>query len=346
VLRRAIEQVASAAVRPAGADSFLNEIGIECPLVQAGMGGGVSGGTLAGAVSAAGGLGTVGMMGSRAFAAALREAHRRARGRPVAANLLVPFIRRTHVDACAEGDAALVVLHGGCSRRWIARLRKRGLKVLVTVGTPEQARSALAVQASGLVVQGFEAGGHLLGVEPIEHALPKVVDVADGVPVLAAGGVADAQDVRRLLDLGATAAIAGTRFLLTEESAAHPDYKQRLIGAERTLATLLFGLGWPLRHRVVPNAATERWCSRHELGSPIVRMANRISAPLGRLTPLEQMGRLTALQRPELPFFTPALPLEGMPADTVERSALYAGETVRRMYDVIPAAQAVSRLAP
>jgi nitronate monooxygenase len=333
-------------VTPLGADSFLNEIGIECPLVQAGMGGGVAGGALAGAVSAAGGLGTVGMMGPRAFAAALREAHRRALGRPVAANLLVPFIRQAHVDACAEADTALVVLHGGCSRRWIARLRKRGLKVLVTVGTPEQARSALAAQASGLVVQGFEAGGHLLGVEPIEQALPKVVDIAAGVPVLAAGGVADAQDVERLVDLGATAAVAGTRFLLTEESAAHPEYKQRLTGAERTLATLLFGVGWPLRHRVIPNAATERWCSRHELGSPIVRMVSRISAPLGRLTPLEQMGRLTALQRPELPFFTPALPLEGMPADSVERSALYAGETVRRMYDVIPAAQAVSRLAP
>jgi NAD(P)H-dependent flavin oxidoreductase YrpB (nitropropane dioxygenase family) len=264
----------------------------------------------------------------------------------VAATLLVPFIRQAHVDACAEADVALVVLHGGCSRRWIARLRKRGLKVFVTVGTPEQAHSALAAQACGLVIQGFEAGGHLLGVEPIEHALPKLVDVAGGVPVLAAGGVADARDVERLLDLGAKAAIAGTRFLLTEESAAHPEYKQRVIDAERTLATLLFGVGWPLRHRVIPNAATERWCSRHELGPPIVRMANRVSAPLGRLTPLEEMGRLTALQRAELPFFTPALPLEGMPADTVERSALYAGETVRRMHDVILAAQAVSRLAP
>lgn len=51
-------------------------------------------------------------------------------------------------------------------------------------------------------------------------------------------------------------------------------------------------------------------------------------------------------QRTGLPFFTPALPLEGMPADTVERSALYAGETVRRVHEVIPAAQAVSRLTP
>lgn len=333
-------------MRPPGADSFLDEIGIACPVVQAGMGGGVSGGELAGAVSAAGALGTVGMMAPRAFAAALREARRRAPDRPVAANLLAPFIRRAHVDACAEARVALVVLHGGCSRKWIARLRERGLKVFVTVGAPEQARTALAAHASGLVVQGVEAGGHLLGVEPIERALSKVLDVADDVPVLAAGGVADATDVRRLLDAGAVAAVAGTRFLLTEESAAHPAYKRRVVDAERTLATLLFGVGWPLRHRVIPNAATERWCGDTELGPRIVQLIGRLSAPIGRVAPLDAMGGLVALQRPGLPFFSPALPLASMPADTVERSALYAGETAARLHDIIPAARAVERLAP
>jgi NAD(P)H-dependent flavin oxidoreductase YrpB (nitropropane dioxygenase family) len=329
-----------------GANNFVNYLGIERPVVQAGMGGGVADGALAGAVSAAGGLGTVGMMAPRAFAGALRDAQRRAPDRPVAANLLVPFVRQAHVDACAEAGVALVVLHGGCSPRWIKRLRDRELTVFVTVGAPEQARTALTAHASGLVVQGLEAGGHLMGVEPIEQALPKVLDVAGDAPVLAAGGVADAHDVRRLLDMGAVAAIAGTRFLLTEESAAHPEYKRRVVGAERTLATLLFGVGWPLRHRVIPNAATERWCTQNELGPPIARVTGRISAPLGRLTPLDAMGRLVALQRPGLPFFTPALPLSGMSPDTIERSALYAGETVRRLHDVIPAAEAVRRLAP
>jgi nitronate monooxygenase len=332
-------------VTPRSANNFPNEMGIECPVVQAGMGGGVAGGPLAGAVSAAGGLGTVGMMAPRAFAGALREAHRRAPGLPVAANLLVPFIRQAHVDACAEGNAALVVLHGGCSRKWIARLRERGLAVFVTVGTSAQARDALAAHANGLVAQGIEAGGHLLAVEPIERALPKVLEVAGDAPVLAAGGVAEAQDVQRLLDMGAAAAVAGTRFLLCEESAAHPEYKHRVLGAERTLATLLFGIGWPLPHRVIPNSATEHWCSRDELGPPIVRACSHLSAPLGRITPLDTMGRFTALQRPGLPFFTPALPLAGMPADTVERTALYAGETSRRLHDILTAEQAVARLA-
>jgi NAD(P)H-dependent flavin oxidoreductase YrpB (nitropropane dioxygenase family) len=320
--------------------------GIECPVVQAGMAGGVARAELAGAVSAAGGLGTVGMMAPKTFAAALKEAHRRAPGRPVAANLLVPFIRSAHVRICVEEDAALVVIHGGISRKWISRLRERDLQVFVTVGTREQARRALEAHATGLVVQGSEAGGHLVGVEPVALALPRVLDVAGDAPVLAAGGVANAPDVRRLLDMGAAAAIAGTRFLLTEESCAHPEYKQRVLENDATIATLLFGVGWPLRHRVIPNAATERWCNAKELGPAVARVAGRLSAPLGRLTPLDAMGTLATLQRPGVPFFTPGLPLAGMPTRMIDSCALYAGQTAVHFNDTITAAQAVERLAP
>ncbi len=328
------------------AGGFLEQLRLESPVVQAGMAGGVAGGALAGAVSAAGGLGTVGMMAPRALAKALADARRRAPRRPVAANLLLPFVRQAHVTACLEADVALVVLHGGLSRRWVSNMRERGLLVFVTVGTPDQASAALAAGASGLVVQGGEAGGHLVGVEPIKQALPRVLDVACDAPVLAAGGVAGSEDVSGLLRLGAAAAIAGTRFLLTEESAAHEEYKRRVVSAQRTLATLLFGIGWPLLHRVVPNAATERWCRRDELGPRLSRLASKLSAPLGRLTPIGATGRLVALQQAGLPLFSPALPLQGMPASTVDCCALYAGETVRRLHDVVPAARAVELLTP
>lgn len=310
------------------------------------MAGGVAGGALAGAVSEAGGLGTVGMMGPSAFARALSEARNRAPGRPVAANLLMPFIRQAHLRACAENRVSLVVLHGGISRRWIGRLRRRGLFVLVTVGTPQQAIAALAAGASGLVVQGDEAGGHLMGIEPIEHALPRVLDVAGDAPVLAAGGVSEAKDVRRLLELGACAAVAGTRFLLTDESSAHDEYKRRVLAAQRTLATMLFGLGWPLRHRVVPNAATERWCDAGGREPLAVRLAAIASAPIGRLSPMQSMGSVASLQRARLPFFTPALPLRGMPREAVDSCALYAGESALRISDIVSAADAVAQLAP
>lgn len=322
-------------------------IGLEHPVVQAGMAA-VAGADLAGSVSAAGGLGTVGMMAPRALAAALAKARMRAPGRPVAANLIVPFTRRAHVDVCIEGRATLVVLHGRLAPGWTRRLRAGGVPVFQTVGTGEQARRALRDGASGLVVQGAEAGGHLMGVEPVAEALRRVLEASGGAPVLAAGGVADAADVRRLLDAGASAAVAGTRFLLTEESGAHPAYRRRLVEADRTLVTELFGLGWPLRHRVVPNAVTERWCGGRssELGPRAVRALARLTGPAGRVAPLGALGSLGELQRPSLPLFTPALPLKGMSGAAVDRSALYAGETVARLDGVVSAAEAVRRLSP
>lgn len=285
------------------------------------------------------------MMAPGAFATALDKARRRAPGRPVAANLLMPFIRRAHIDACIEAGAALVVLHGGITPRWLGPLRTARIPVFCTVGTAAQARVALANGADGLVVQGLEAGGHLMGVEPLLAALPRVLEVAGDAPVFAAGGVAQAVDVQRLLDCGATAAVAGTRFLLTDESRAHPDYKQRVLAAERTLRTLLFGFGWPLPHRVVPNAATDRWCATTDLGPSWVRRAGRLSAPLGRALPLGARDAMSSLQCPAIALFTPTLPLVGMPSTSVDRSALYAGDTIHRIHDIVPAADAVARLA-
>lgn len=326
---------------------LLKRIGLELPVVQAGMGGGVAGAELAGAVSAGGALGTVGMAGPAAFARALGDARRRAPGRPVAANLLVPFIKRAHIDACVAANAALVVFHGGLGRRWLRALRAAEIPVLVTVGTPGEARAASAAGAHGLVVQGVEAGGHVLGVEPLAVALSRVREAAGfDIPVLAAGGVVDSADVRRVLDSGATAAVAGTRFLLTEESMAHDDYKQRVLDADRTLLTLLFGLGWPLRHRVVPNAATDRWCASAELAPKWVRGVGQLSAPLGRALPLGALDAVVSVQRTGIPLLSPAPPLVGMPASTVEHSALYAGETSQRISAVIPAADAVAQLTP
>lgn len=77
-------------------------------------------------------------------------------------------------------------------------------------------------------------------------------ELADDKPVLAAGGIHDGGGVRRALAAGAAGVVCGTRFLLTEECAAHPLYKQRVLGAELTIDTLLFGFGWSARHRAVP----------------------------------------------------------------------------------------------
>ncbi|HEX2086039.1 MAG TPA: nitronate monooxygenase [Solirubrobacteraceae bacterium] len=324
-----------------GDGDLLARLGVEHPVVQAGMGGGIAGAELAGAVSAAGGLGTVGLLGARAMHDELRRATALAAGRPVAANLLVPFARRAHVEACEAGGAAAVVLFFGFDARLVSALRDRGLVVLHQVGTVEGARRALADGADGLIAQGVEAGGHLHGTERLADFLPRALSVAGGRPVLAAGGIARRADVERVLVAGAVAAVCGSRFLLTDESRAHPGYKRRALGATRTIDTKLFGFGWPARHRVLPNAATERWERRRRLTGALTAA----TGPLGRLLPVEAAVRMPALQTPWLPLFGPAAPLEGMPDRLLEATPLYAGESVREIHEVVPAAEAVRELA-
>jgi nitronate monooxygenase len=332
--------------------SFVERFGLAHPMVQAGMGGGIAGGRLAGAVSGAGALGTVGILPPDVMAAELALARETAGGSPratarppVAANLLVPFTRREHVDACRRAGTPIVVLHGGFDRRLIKALRDSRIFVLQTVGTPDEARRAIADTADGLVVQGREAGGHLVGVEPALTALARVRDAipATDKPLLLAGGIADAADVKRGLDAGADAVVAGTRFLLTDESGAHAEYKRRVLAAERTVETYLFGLAWPMRHRVVPNAATERWCRGDDMGPALLRAAYRLSAPLARL-PLSITGRLVGFQRPAIPLFGPSSALEGRPDRLIDATPLYAGETALRIGSILPAAEAVALL--
>ncbi len=325
---------------------LLDRLALEHPVVQAGMGGGLAGAALASAVSRAGGLGTVGILAHPLqLHSELQRARSAAPGRPVAANLLAPFARRAHAQACIDAGADAVVLFCGSRPDLVGLLRGAGVLVLQQVGTVPQAKHALADGVDGLIAQGVEAGGHLLGVEPALDVLPRALDVAGPRPVLVAGGIAEAADVRRALAAGAAAAVAGTRCLLTEECAAHPEYKRRVLGAPGTIATSLFGVGWHERHRVVPNAATERWCRRDPLGPAPVRAFNRVSAPLLRRLPPSAALAALRHQSPRVPLLGPYALLEGMDARLVEATPLYAGQSAARIAAVVPAQEAMRGLA-
>jgi hypothetical protein len=153
--------------------------------------------------------------------------------------------------------------------------------------------------------------------------------------------------VRAALAAGAEAAVAGTRFLLTEESRAHPAYKARLLEAHETILTELFGLSWPGTHRVVANAATRRWIRPDDpRGAPLVRAINRMTTPLARVMSEGTIKRAAATQRPWLPLLSPAAATDDLPESLVEAGPLYAGETVARINDIRPAGELVRELAP
>lgn len=334
---------------------------MELPVVQAGMGGGLSRHELAAAVSEAGGLGTIAVNGAGAIRRELAAA-RALTGRPLAVNVLLPFARPEWFAAASEAD--VVVTFWG--RPW----RHVGGIWLHQCGSVAEAQQACAAGADGVIVQGVEAGGHVRGTKPALELLEEVrATLPPEYPVLLAGGIATRDDACAALEAGASGAVAGTRFLLSEESRAHPDYKQRLLAAEETILTDLFGAGWPAPHRVVRNAATEQWLSRvrrtfvpysgakvrrtsGELGPALARapvanrVLNRLLALGVRRVPDGLQGRMVRAQRPGSRLLTPAGPTDDGPDSLLDAGALYAGETVARIGEVQPAATLVRDLTP
>jgi NAD(P)H-dependent flavin oxidoreductase YrpB (nitropropane dioxygenase family) len=302
------------------------------------MGGGLSRHELAAAVSEAGGLGTVAVNGAAAIRRELSAA-RALTGRPLAVNVLLPFARREWFAAAGEAD--VVVTFWGRPRR-----RTPGVW-MHQCGSVAEARAAHAAGADAVIVQGVEAGGHVRGEAPALELLERVRGaLSPGYPLLLAGGIADREDVRRALDAGAVAAVAGTRFLLAEESRAHPEYRRRLLDAESTILTELFGAGWPAPHRVIANAATERWLGGDPRGPRLNRLLNRMLAPGARYAPAGVQGRMARAQRPDSRLLSPLGPTDDGPANLIEAGPLYAGETVARIVEVRPAADLVASLAP
>jgi nitronate monooxygenase len=332
---------------------LLERLGVELPVVQAGMGGGISRHELAATVSEAGGLGTIAVNGAAAIRREL-AAVRALTGKPVAVNVLLPFARRDWFEAAAEAD--VVVTFWGRPRR-----RTPGVW-LHQCGSVAEAQAAQAAGADAVIVQGVEAGGHVRGTTPALQLLEETrAALPSAYPLLLAGGVAEASDVRTALEAGASAAVAGTRFLLSQESRAHALYKERLLAADETLLTDLFGAGWPAPHRVVPNAATAHWLGGVRPLLPVSgtkderrrlsrapsanRALNRLLAPGARYAPPSLQLRMMRAQRPGSRLLSPAGPIDDGPATLVDAGALYAGETVARIAEVRPAAELVHELA-
>ena len=316
---------------------FLERLGVGLPVVQAGMGGGLSGHRLAAVVTAAGGLGTIGFLAPDDLRREIAAARHLVDG-PLAVNLLLPFARRAHFEAASEAD--VVVTFWG-------RPRRRTAKTWIhQCGSVEEALAARAAGADAVIAQGAEAGGHVRGrMAAAELLLRVAAAVPPDYPVLSAGGVADRSDVEARLEAGAEAVVSGTRFLMAEESGAHPGYKERLLGAQRTVLTSLFGLGWPSQHRVVPNEATDRWLGRDPRGPGWLRATHTATAPILSRGPVPVQFRLAATQRAGRPFFGPAAATVDGPPNLIEAGPLYAGACIERIVDIRPAGELVRELA-
>ena len=138
----------------------------------------MAGAPLAAAVAKAGGLGTLGIATPRQLRTSIGQVREQAPGRAVAVNLLLPFARRPHVAVCVDARVDVVVLAFGEKRGLVEHLREAGIFVFVMVGTEAQARAAVAWGADGLIAQGRQAGGHLVGTMPALDFLPHALRAA------------------------------------------------------------------------------------------------------------------------------------------------------------------------
>ncbi|HEU4979533.1 MAG TPA: nitronate monooxygenase [Solirubrobacteraceae bacterium] len=317
--------------------SLRERLGLEHPVVGAGLGGGLSRARLTVAIGEAGGLGQLGIMPPAMLRAELR-AHRERSARPVAVNMLLPFARRAHWEAAREADA--VVTFWGAPRRRTDRVWVH------QCGSVPEVKAAAEAGADGVIVQGAEAGGHVRGTMPALELLERArAALPAGYPVWLAGGVAERADAQAAIAAGAEAVVCGTRFLLSEESDAHEDYKRRLLGARETVVTELFGAGWPAPHRVVRNAATERWLRGSDRAPAWVGALHHATAPVLSRLPVALVQRAAATQRPSSPLLSPAAATTGDPASLVDAGPLYAGECVARIESLRPAGELVRELA-
>lgn len=215
--------------------------GIEHPIVQAGMIW-CSGWRLAAAVSNAGGLGLIGS-GSM-YPEVLREHIRRckeATDRPFGVNvpMLYPDIEK-HIAIIEAEQVPIVFTSAGNPATWTGRLKDKGIKVAHVVSSVRFAVKAEKAGVDAVVAEGFEAGGHNGREETTTLVLVPMVADALSVPVIAAGGICDGRSMLAAMVLGAEGVQVGTRFVCSEESSAHPAFKQRVADAYEgdTLLTL------------------------------------------------------------------------------------------------------------
>jgi nitronate monooxygenase len=253
---------------------FSQLLGIDHPVVSAPMAL-HSGGMLAGAVSAAGGLGTFGGIhparGPDWLHAEIATV-RKATERPFGVGFITAFLPHFEslFDAALAERPDVISLSFGYPGRWAERVKRAGALLMCQVQTHADADAAVQAGADVLVAQGAESGGHsgAMGLLPFLSAL---VARYPSLPILAAGGISDGRSLAAVLTAGADGVWVGTSFLATTEAVeVHQVHKDLIVASDGgdTVWTRAYDipspLPWPdgIGDRVRRNHYTEQWDGR------------------------------------------------------------------------------------
>jgi nitronate monooxygenase len=300
---------------------FTDLVSCKLPLQQAGMSGTATS-QLAAAVANAGGLGMIGI-GRQNIAVIERYLDEVASmtTAPIGATCIAHFVLPDVVELVA---ARLPIVEFFYEWPDPARVPV-GVVCGWQVGSVDEARAAVDAGCQYVIAQGIEAGGHVRGHVPLAELVPAVRAAVD-VPIVAAGGIGNADAVRSAMALGADAVRVGTRFVATQESYAHPDYIDALVAAraDDSVLTEAFGVGWPnAPHRVLQSSIDAATAAPDDVigetspstGNPMPMVRFGVSSPNRDTT-----GEISAM-------------------------ALYAGRSVGSVDRIMTAAEVVAELA-
>ena len=310
-------------------------LGLDVPIVQAPIGG-LANPRLAAAVANAGGLGMLACSWDEPDVMRERiRATRSATDRAFGVNLILEWDQAERVAIAIEERVPVVSFFWGDPSGFVEPIHAAGGLVALTVGSAGEARSAAHMDVDLVVAQGWEAGGHVWGQVATLALVPSAVDALAGTstPVIAAGGIGDGRGLAAALALGAAGAWLGTRFVMSEESLAHPRYRDLLAGAAETdtVYGTLYDVGWPRApHRTLANATSRAWVAAGE--------------PLSGARHGESEAIATSPEGDPIVRYQSSSPRAGTSGD-IDALSLWAGQSVGLIRDVAPAATIVRRIA-
>lgn len=233
-------------------------LNIKYPIIQGAMAW-VADSDLASAVSNAGGLGVIGTGHDPVEMVREKiETMNEKTDKPFAVNamLLNPHIEEVIDYLVEESGVKIITTGAGNPSKYMKRFKDAGIKVIPVVASVAVAKRMERIGADIIVVEGMEAGGHI-GRLTTMTLLPQVID-AVSIPVVGAGGFGDGRSLAAALMLGAEGIQVGTRFVVSEESNAHDNFKKSILKAN-DLSTVVTGeiTGHPVR--VLRNKLTKEY---------------------------------------------------------------------------------------
>ncbi|WP_128926132.1 NAD(P)H-dependent flavin oxidoreductase [Bradyrhizobium guangxiense] len=225
------------------------------------------------------------------------------------------------LDIALAARPSAIMLSFGDPAPFAAKIKSAGARLICQVQDDAMAQQALEAGADILIAQGTEAGGHGASRTTVD-LVPAIVDLAAGVPVVAAGGIADGRGLAAMMMLGASGVLLGTRFYASREADGAEEAKRRICAASSgsTVRGIIFDLSrnnvWPapFTGRCLVNDHARRWIGRE------VELMQNVATVAADYAAAKETGNF-------------------------DIAAVIAGEAVGLIHDIPPAAEIVERIA-